>query len=565
MFILFAILFRIDIDAAKSPQNIIHSFEQMPIRLQHWMVAEDRNPLNELIIPPDSSWIPVEKIYGIKKYNTGNWLIRTNILIKDSINRNIVQGLFPNNFITAYVIFWDGIKIYRNGSIGISKDTEVPGIFWNDVIIPIELLKPGNHTVLIKISNYNDNSSWKWYNGFCTFGSYRNQFSQIYGERYRSFLIAGILLIPFLFNLFLYFTRKHKIEHLLFSICCLDVMVDFLLSQAPIFTKLSTTYIHWASNIYSGLLILNSITFPLFLIFMFSLSKKWTIPFVFIINIFIFFFFTTYWNMFQIMPAVILIQSSFITLWAVIHKKEGSIIILSGIIIAWAGYFYNFTYANLITVMVICTSLSIAKQFARTEKMQKQAMLRSTRLENELLKKNINPHFLMNTLTSIIVWLRKEPECAVNLIEALADEFRMITQISNLQLIPISQEIELCNAHLKIMSYRKGSDFKLETIDIKEDENIPPMIFHTLIENGITHGYGKKDKGTFTLKRNNLKDNIEYIISNDGEFSDTGKKNSNGMGLQYVEARLEESFPGRWKLTSEKRNSSWQVSIVIKK
>lgn len=55
----------------------------------------------------------------------------------------------------------------------------------------------------------------------------------------------------------------------------------------------------------------------------------------------------------------------------------------------------------------------------------------------------------------MIVWLRKDPSSAIKLIEALADEFRMINQISTLKLIPIGQEIDLCRAHLKIMSYRK--------------------------------------------------------------------------------------------------------------
>ncbi|MCZ7616256.1 MAG: histidine kinase [Ignavibacteriaceae bacterium] len=85
-----------------------------------------------------------------------------------------------------------------------------------------------------------------------------------------------------------------------------------------------------------------------------------------------------------------------------------------------------------------------------------------------MLKKNINPHFVLNTLTSIIAWLRKDSASAIKLIEALAEEFRMINQVSALKLIPITQEIDLCKAHLKIMSYRKGADYNLETMDIDE-------------------------------------------------------------------------------------------------
>jgi LytS/YehU family sensor histidine kinase len=115
------------------------------------------------------------------------------------------------------------------------------------------------------------------------------------------------------------------------------------------------------------------------------------------------------------------------------------------------------------------------------------------------------------------------------------------------------------------MSYRKGAAFKLVTNGIKEEETIPPMVFHTLIENGLTHGYGSKDKGTFTLTRNDSDKTIDYIVTNDGEFIDSEKKDSNGMGLKYVEARLEESFPGKWELYSDKKSNGWEVIIKIKK
>ena len=202
--------------------------------------------------------------------------------------------------------------------------------------------------------------------------------------------------------------------------------------------------------------------------------------------------------------------------------------------------------------MVICTSFSIARQFARKETAEKEAQLKSARLENELLKKNINPHFVLNTLTSIIVWLRKDSNSAIKLIEALADEFRMINQISALKQIPIKQEIDLCKAHLKIMSYRKGADYKMETLDIDEQDTVPPMIFHTLVENGLTHGYENKIAGTFKLQRIKNSDLIKYILTNDGEFNSEDSKGSTGFGAKYIKGRLEESYPDRWNFISNR-------------
>jgi LytS/YehU family sensor histidine kinase len=275
-------------------------------------------------------------------------------------------------------------------------------------------------------------------------------------------------------------------------------------------------------------------------------------------------FFTNLGNVFNILSITVLITSSIITIWAIYKRREGSIIIFIGLAAAWAAYFFNFAFEGLAATMVICTSFSIARQFARKEKAEREAQLRSAHLENELLKKNINPHFILNTLTSIIVWLRKDPASAIKLIEALAEEFRIITQISALTKIPIRQEIELCNAHLKIMSYRKGADYRLETEGIEEEENVPPMIFHTLIENGLTHGYENKMCGVFTLQRKNDSNCIQYVLSNDGDFNSDEQKDSSGFGLRYIGSRLEESYPDRWKIISHRQLQGWETIIEIK-
>jgi LytS/YehU family sensor histidine kinase len=249
---------------------------------------------------------------------------------------------------------------------------------------------------------------------------------------------------------------------------------------------------------------------------------------------------------------------------ALYKRRKESIIIFIGIIAAWAAYYFNFAFAGLATTMVICTSFSIARQFARNEKAEREAQLKSVRLENELLKKNINPHFVLNTLTSIIAWLRKDSDSAIKLIEALAEEFRMINQISTLKQIPIGQEIDLCRAHLKIMSYRKGADYKLETIDVDEKDTIPPMIFHTLVENGLTHGYEIKTTGIFKLISIKNSESTKYILMNDGDFNLEDTKGSTGFGAKYIKGRLEESYPGKWIFTSNKSDFGWETIIEIK-
>ncbi|MCX6151431.1 MAG: histidine kinase [Ignavibacteriales bacterium] len=552
----------IEITATEPQHNIISSLKKSTL-LDYWQIVKDADPKLSLPSFPDSLWQLFKPTIDDVRYTEGNWILRTNIVIKDSLSGKEVLGLFPINFVTAYEIYWDGIKIAQNGIIGVTKTDEKAGAYNFNLALSPNLVTRGEHTLVFRISNHNNYSSWKWFYGDLIIGKYDSLVKKIFQWNYQAFFITGILFIPFLFNLFLYIARKRKIEHLLFSLICLIVILDSVTMLAPIFVDTRTTFVYWQYYVYQAINVLFTVLFPAFFIYLFSFPKK-IIVVIIVTTLFIFLFFTNIGNLFNIMTITVLIISSIITMWALYKRREESVIIFIGIIAAWAAYFLNFAFAGLATTMVICTSLSIARQFARKETAEKEAQLKSSRLENELLKKNINPHFVLNTLTSIIVWLRKDSNSAIKLIEALAEEFRMINQISALKQIPISQEIDLCRAHLKIMSYRKGADYKMETLDIDEQDTIPPMIFHTLVENGLTHGYENKIAGTFKLQTIKNPDCVKYILTNDGEFNSEESKGSTGFGAKYIKGRLEESYPNRWKFRSNRLAQGWESLIEIR-
>lgn len=551
----------IEITATEPPPNIISSLKKS-IHLDYWQIAKDTEPKNPIRIPPDSLWNLFEPTFDDDRFSEDNWLIRTKIIINDSLNDKEVLGLFAINLVSAYEIYWDGIKIAENGKIGNTKTDEQAGAYNFNITIPSNFVTKGEHNLIFRISNHNNYSSWKWFYGDIVIGKYDTLLKKISQLYYQAFFITGILFIPFLFNLFLYIARNRKVEHLLFSLICFIVILDSTTMLTPMLIDTRTTFIYWQYFAYNIITLLFTILFPAFFIYLFSFPKKiiWVIAAT---NLFIFLFFTNIGNIFNVMILTVLIFSSIITLCALLKRREESVIILIGIIAAWTAYYFNFAFAGLATTMVICTSFSIARQFARKENAEREAQLKSAHLENELLKKNINPHFVLNTLTSVIVWLRKDPTSAIKLIESLADEFRMINQISALKQIPITQEIELCKAHLKIMGYRKGADFKLETIDIDGKETVPPMIFHTLVENGITHGYEKKIEGIFKLQSIKNSESKKYILTNDGDFNLEDTKGSTGFGAKYIKSRLEESYPGKWNFISNKTDTGWESRIEI--
>ena len=118
----------IEITATDQTSNIISSLKKS-IHLDYWQITKDTDPKLSLPNFPDSLWQSFQPTLDDERYTEGNWLIRTNIVIKDTLTSKEVLGLFPLNFVTAYEIYWDGIKIAQNGKIGMNKDVEKAGAY----------------------------------------------------------------------------------------------------------------------------------------------------------------------------------------------------------------------------------------------------------------------------------------------------------------------------------------------------------------------------------------------------------------------------------------------------
>jgi LytS/YehU family sensor histidine kinase len=187
-------------------------------------------------------------------------------------------------------------------------------------------------------------------------------------------------------------------------------------------------------------------------------------------------------------------------------------------------------------------------------------------MEIELLKKNMQPHFLLNTLTALSEVVEQSPREAVRLIDDLAEEFRTVARVSAEKLIPLVQELDLCRAHLRVMSVRTGHAWSLEAPGVDDAALVPPAVFLTLIENGFAHQRATGEAAAFRLTMDRPADGgTRYVFVSPGAVQTDSTRPAGGTGLRYVKARLEESFPGRWSLRGEPVASGWQTVIEIRK
>lgn len=286
------------------------------------------------------------------------------------------------------------------------------------------------------------------------------------------------------------------------------------------------------------------------------------------------FFISGLWPMYWYLAATLFVA---IAGWSLRRRGSGwvalAIAVPSGLELTGnmqlARNFGDLWFGSLVVLFGVGLFRSIGFSLRSEQLRTRQSQLSSARLETELLKRNIQPHFLLNSLGSIAQFVEENPAIASRMIDALADEFRLVSRLSQRQLVSLGEEIDLCEAHLRVMSLRREASYRLEVDVPDRTAPIPPALLHTLVENAITHG-GPSHSGerVVRLAETRTADGSRVIELHSPMTAHTGpsvaiKARSDGTGLRYVKARLEESFPGSWTFEAAPTGNGWRVRIVI--
>jgi hypothetical protein len=235
--------------------------------------------------------------------------------------------------------------------------------------------------------------------------------------------------------------------------------------------------------------------------------------------------------------------------------------------------FLDRTFYIAITLLMLVLIVDQARVLRRTREAEEHARRRAAQLELELLRRRIAPHFLMNTLNALASWVESDPKTGVRMIEALADEFRLLSQISDRPLIPLREEIALCRRHLDVMSYRVDRPFSLATRSIDESAEVPPGVIHTLIENAFTHGRfadggefvltGERDSDTTGARLVLLTPPSSASADATRDATRTSSGAGGGEGLAYVRRRLEAAFGAGARVDSGAFDTRWRTVLTI--
>lgn len=251
------------------------------------------------------------------------------------------------------------------------------------------------------------------------------------------------------------------------------------------------------------------------------------------------------------------------------RRREGAWWVISGVLVTALlfegdpGHFDMTRFVIGFLPILVGLIAAIALQVRRERRQARDARLTAARLEIELLRKSLQPHFLLNTLTALSQVLEEKPAAAVRLIEDLAAEFRSLNRLSTEKQVPLAEELALCRAHLRVMSARTERAWTLETAGVDPTVSVPPALFLTLIENGFSHQRVGEGRTAFLLRAERTGAGMRYTFLSPGAVVSGKDRVGGGLGLRYVRSRLEESFHGAWSLTQREVPGGWETVIDL--
>ncbi len=193
---------------------------------------------------------------------------------------------------------------------------------------------------------------------------------------------------------------------------------------------------------------------------------------------------------------------------------------------------------NLLTYWAIVGFTQAVDYFQRYTEREKEL----AQVNLLLLKSELHPHFLFNTLHTISAMMHEDLKAADIMINRLSDMLRMTVDTIGVHEVPLRQEIDFLKKYVEIEQIRFADAFQLR-LDIDSatlDALVPTMVLQPLVENSIRHGFDLKNTCGIVSVTSRLRgDRLELDVRDNGRGAPAaGQPFKEGLGITNTRRRL---------------------------
>ena len=227
-----------------------------------------------------------------------------------------------------------------------------------------------------------------------------------------------------------------------------------------------------------------------------------------------------------------------------------------------------FLVVGLYAAILLAILIKLLKYSFERQNLHLQLLQEKTTAELEMLRSQINPHFLFNTLNNLYTLSLKKSDQTPEVVLKLSEMLDYLLYECRENKVYLKKEILLIKNYLYLQKIRYGKRLKtrLNIEGNPSDQKIAPMLLLPFIENSFKHGIGKqRNSAWIDINLHVHQNSIDFSVIN--SQSDTSlEKNSTtsgGIGLMNVKKRLELMYLHKYKLDILNNENDFSVCLNL--
>jgi sensor histidine kinase YesM len=223
-------------------------------------------------------------------------------------------------------------------------------------------------------------------------------------------------------------------------------------------------------------------------------------------------------------------------------------------------------FVDLFFFVVITSSLKFLRGFLQKQELLMKLEKEQLKTELSLLKAQVNPHFLFNTLNNLYgLILQKNTEQASEITLKLSDLMRYVLESSKTEKVSLQKEVKFLEDYLALEKIRLAQQavIRLEVSGIEKKVLVAPLLFIPLVENAFKHGLQTLSKDSFAHFSLSIQGNELYFEAHNSVGKTIENQAKSGTGLDNLRKRLALIYPTKHFLEIEEKENSFKVTLQI--
>ncbi len=234
-------------------------------------------------------------------------------------------------------------------------------------------------------------------------------------------------------------------------------------------------------------------------------------------------------------------------------------------VLLFVGLYFIILVAT--AIKLVRHSFLMQKRNRELDNLKLETELKLKEAELKLLKAQIHPHFLFNTLNNLYGLTLEKSEEAPNLVLRLSEILDYILYRCNEKRVSLAEEINNLNNYIEIEKIRYSDKLKLDVSfpTNTNNFNIAPLIILPFVENAFKHGVSNfPGIATVRIKISLTENNLIFNIRNTKNPNIEKEKNySKGIGLSNVKKRLDLMYPEKYILAINDKTETFSVNLTL--